>query len=140
MTNPRPPEQAFRLFFAIAMSITAIPILGRILMELRLSHTRTAALVIGASSIDDVVGWLLLGTVSALVSSKFSASELMTRGTGILIYLVVLFAVLRRPLAGAIRKHMDGNGGRLSEGAIALILLLLFVAALTTSKLGVFAI
>ena len=56
MAEPRPPETAFRLFFAIAMSITAIPILGRIFMELRLSHTRTAAMVIGAASIDDVAG------------------------------------------------------------------------------------
>ena len=50
LAAPRPPELGFRLFFAIAMSITAIPILGRIFMELGLSHTRTAALTIGAAA------------------------------------------------------------------------------------------
>ena len=60
----------FRLFFAVAMSITAIPILGRIFMELGLSHTRTAALTIGAAAIDDVAGWLLLGVVSLIVRRR----------------------------------------------------------------------
>ena len=45
------PLFGFQLFFAVAMSITAIPVLGRILMELGLSHTRTAALTIGAAAI-----------------------------------------------------------------------------------------
>ena len=54
---------------ATAMSITAIPILGRIFMELGVSHTRTAALTIAAAAFDDIVGWLLLGTVSAIVAS-----------------------------------------------------------------------
>src|SRR5690349_20824855 len=67
--GPRPDALGFRLFFAIAMSITAIPILGRIFMELRLSHTRTAALTIGAAAIDDVAGWLLLGMVTLLVKN-----------------------------------------------------------------------
>ena len=48
------PLVGFQLFFAVAMSITAIPILGRIFMELGLAHTRTAALTIGAAAIDDV--------------------------------------------------------------------------------------
>ncbi len=55
------PLFGFTLFFAVAMSITAIPVLGRILMELGLSHTRTAALTIGAAAIGDVSGWIILG-------------------------------------------------------------------------------
>src|SRR5438105_12240256 len=43
LAEPRPPLFGFRQFLAIAMSITAIPILGRIFIELRLSRTRTAA-------------------------------------------------------------------------------------------------
>lgn len=140
MAEPRPPELAFRLFFAIAMSITAIPILGRIFMELRLSHTRTAALVIGAASIDDVAGWLLLGAVSALVSSSFSAGALLLRAGGVAVYLVVVLRVLRPLVAGAIVRDMDRRGGELGQGAIALILLLVFVSAIVTSSLGVFAI
>ncbi|MDB4965509.1 MAG: sodium:proton antiporter, partial [Myxococcales bacterium] len=58
LTDGTPQLVGFRLFFAVAMSITAIPILGRIFMELGLAHTRTAALTIGAAAIDDVTGWL----------------------------------------------------------------------------------
>jgi len=72
LPGPRPALLGFRLFFGIAMSITAIPILGRIFMELKLSHTRTAALTIGAAAIDDVTGWLLLGVVTLIVQQQFS--------------------------------------------------------------------
>jgi len=68
------PLFGFQLFFAVAMSITAIPILGRIFMELGLAHTRTAALTIGAAAIDDVSGWMILGAISLLVKGAFSWS------------------------------------------------------------------
>ena len=70
--SERVPLSGFQLFFAVAMSITAIPILGRIFMELGLSHTRTATLTIGAAAIDDVSGWIILGAISLLVKGAFS--------------------------------------------------------------------
>src|SRR4029450_11785099 len=66
------PLFGFQLFFAVAMSITAIPVLGRIFMELGLSHTRTAALTIGAAAIGDVSGWVILGAISLLGKGAFS--------------------------------------------------------------------
>jgi Kef-type K+ transport system membrane component KefB len=50
------PLFGFQLFVAVAMSTTAIPILGRIFMELGLSHPRAAALTIGAAADDEVSG------------------------------------------------------------------------------------
>src|SRR2546428_7341202 len=77
--SERVPLSGFQLFFAVAMSITAIPILGRIFMELGLSHTPTAALTIGAAAIDDVCGWLLLGVVSLIARGGFSWNWLALR-------------------------------------------------------------
>jgi Kef-type K+ transport system membrane component KefB len=137
---PAPSLLGFRLFFAVAMSITAIPILGRIFMELGLSHTRTAALTIGAAAIDDVTGWLLLGVVSLVVEGSFSVSWVVTRFAGLVVYLAVVFLVARPLGKRAVTATLRKNGGRLSSSAIGCILIALFVSASITSNLGVFAI
>jgi K+:H+ antiporter len=136
---PRPDLFAFRLFFAVAMSITAIPILGRIFMELGLSHTRTAALTIGAAAIDDVAGWLILGAISLMVAGQFSLGWAAPRVVLLAAYLAVIFFGLRPVLKRAVASHLHRRGS-LTTPAIGLILLLLFASGMVTSTLGVFAI
>ena len=129
----------FRLFFAVAMSITAIPILGRIFMELGLSHTRTAALTIGASAVDDVSGWLILGAISLLVKGAFTWGWALPRIAGLAAYLGIVFFLLRPVLKRAIARQIERHGGmRLTM--VPYMLLLLFASATMTSMLGVFAI
>src|SRR5206468_2555466 len=140
LTDGTPPLTGFRLFFAVAMSITAIPILGRIFMELGLSHTRTAALTIGSAAIDDVTGWLLLGVVSLIVEGAFSGTWIATRAAGLAVYLAFVFLVARPLTRRAVAAHLARHGGRLQPAAIGLILIGLFVSAAVTSNLGVFAI
>ncbi|MCU1276713.1 MAG: sodium:proton antiporter [bacterium] len=137
---PAPSLTGFRLFFAVAMSITAIPILGRIFMELGLSHTRTAALTIGAAAVDDVTGWLLLGVVSLIVQGAFSTRWVAMRAAGLALYLAFVFLVARPLAKRAVARHLATHGGRLSPAAIGLIFIGLFVSAAITSNLGVFAI
>ncbi len=139
LAEPRPHLFGFRLFFAVAMSITAIPILGRIFMELGLSHTRTAALVIGSAAIDDVVGWLLLGTVSLLVADQFTWGFLVKRLVLLAAYAAFVFLLLRPLLKRFLAWAMARDNG-LSHATIASLLLVLFGSALVTSHLGVFAI
>lgn len=136
---PEVPVLGFRLFFAVAMSIRAIPILGRIFMELGLSHTRTAALTISAAAIDDVSGWLILGAISLIVKGAFSWGWAIPRLAGLAAYLAVVFLVVRKPLRRALSGHLEQNGG-LRMTAVPWMLLLLFVSATITSRLGVFAI
>jgi Kef-type K+ transport system membrane component KefB len=133
------PLFGFQLFFAVAMSITAIPILGRIFMELGLSHTRTAALTIGAAAIDDVSGWMILGAISLLVKGAFSWGWALPRVIGLAAYLVLVFFVVRKPLRRAIATHVARYGG-LRLTAIPYIVIVLFISAAITSNLGVFAI
>jgi Kef-type K+ transport system membrane component KefB len=135
----KPPLFGFRLFFGVAMASTAIPILGRIFMELGLSHTRTAALTIGAAAIDDVSGWLILGAIALMVQGQFSPGWALPRVLGLAAYLAVVFAVVRPLLKRAVKAHLDRHG-RLQMGAVAWMLVLLFVSAAITSQLGVFAI
>src|SRR2546428_1652231 len=92
------------------MSITAIPILGRIFMELGLSHTRTAALTIGAAAIDDVSGWMILGAISLLVKGAFSWSWVLTRVACLSVYVASLFLVVRQPLQRTITAPFAPHG------------------------------
>ena len=135
----RPDAFGFGLFFAIAMSITAIPILGRIFMELRLSHTRTAALTIGAAAIDDVVGWLLLGVVTLLVQGSMQPARLAMKIGALLAYAAFVFLVARPLLKKWIAAHFARHGG-LQTSAVAALLIVLFVSGAITSNIGVFAI
>jgi len=133
------PLSGFQLFFAVAMSITAIPILGRIFIELGLSHTRTAALTIGAAAIDDVSGWIILGAISLLVKGAFSWGWAVPRVAGLAAYLALVFFVLRKPLRRAIADHLARHG-EMRLTFVPYVVILLFASAAITSNLGVFAI
>src|SRR2546427_7425613 len=69
----------YRLFMAVALSITAIPILGRIMMELGITRTRLGAIAITAAAMDDLTGWTLLAIVSALTTAQFSVTGFATQ-------------------------------------------------------------
>ena len=140
MAAPRPPELGFRLFFAIAMSITAIPVLGRIFMELGLTHTRTATITIAAAAIDDVMGWLLLGIIATIITAQFQINNLILRLAGLLSYLLFIFFVARRLLQKLVQKHLAKYGGELQNIGIAWLIIVLLISAIITSRLGVFAI
>ncbi|KAJ1971395.1 K(+)/H(+) antiporter, partial [Dimargaris verticillata] len=60
----------FVLFMGVAMSITAFPVLARILTELNMLHTTVGVVTIGASAVDDVISWCLLALVLAVLSSS----------------------------------------------------------------------
>jgi Kef-type K+ transport system membrane component KefB len=140
MADPRPSELGFRLFFAIAMSITAIPVLGRIYMELGLSHTRTAAITIAAAAINDVMGWLLLGSIAAIITARFEISNFALRLVGLFAYIAAAFFLVRPFIRRMIDNHLSKHGGELQNTGIAWLTILLFISAIITSNLGVFAI
>jgi len=69
--------QAFVLFVAMALSITAMPVLGRIMIEFNLAKTRLGTLTITAAAVDDAVGWLLFALISAMVSAQFHLGRVL---------------------------------------------------------------
>ncbi|HKD20114.1 MAG TPA: cation:proton antiporter [Thermoanaerobaculia bacterium] len=133
------PELAFRLFIATAISITAIPVMGRILMHRRLTRTRMGLTSISAAAVEDVLGWLLLGAVVAMSTrgrADLSALALSLAGVaalGVAFWAVGRFAVSRWSVPRA-------PTGGLSPGALAGVLVVVFTAATATNALGVFSI
>ncbi|MGW7663738.1 cation:proton antiporter [Streptomyces sp. NPDC054756] len=86
---------AFATFMGTAMSVTAFPVLARILTENKLMDTRVGALSLASAAIDDVLAWCLLAYVSALVSSDGDYADLARIGTLSVVYVAVMLVVVR---------------------------------------------
>ncbi len=135
LPEPRPSTTSFVLIFAVSMSITALPVLGRIFAETGLAKHRAGAIAISAAAVDDVIGWLLLGAVSLLIAGSFSISWVVLRALGICALCGLAFYGVR-PL---VRRYFAARDDRLEHGGIAIVLVLLFACALATSQLGLHA-
>ena len=138
---PSLPQLGFQLFLCIALSISALPIMGRILLEMKLERTAIGAMGISAAAIDDVVGWVLLALATALVSSGFDGWKLLAQVAGVITFFVVLQKFvgpwLRRLWA---RSQQRQPSGSMSPSFLTLLLLVLFSCCLISNRLGVFAI
>ena len=135
---PGLPRLPCALFVATAFSITALPVLGRILLELDLAQTRLGVLAISAAAINDVVGWLLLAMLTALSLSQFDLSTFSLRVAGVAVFVVVVVFLVRPLLRRVIRATMP-RPGTLSPSLFAILLAVVFSAGMVTYRLGVFA-
>lgn len=139
---------ASALFIATAFSITALPSLGRMMIEFKITRQPIGVIAISAAAINDVIGWLLLALVTALALTQFSAADF-----GLKVLLVAGFFLtwwfLMRPLmkrlirisqAGRAPMGEKAGRGRLTHNLLGIMLAGIFVSAITTYQLGIFAI
>ena len=129
--------RAFALFMGISMSITAFPVLARILAERRLLNTPVGSMALTCAAVDDVTAWTLLAFVVAVVSSAGSLTTvlgtlLLTAGFALAMLLLVRPAL--RPLLAA----TEGDTA-FSKERLAVVMALVFASALTTEVIGVHA-
>ena len=134
---PRPDAFAFALFMGIGMSITAIPILGRIFAELRLTGSRLATIAIGAAAIEDGVGWLGLGVVALMAQGQFAWTWIAQR--------IGLLAICLGAILHLGKAYSERCNARLARDArlnadLAWPILALLLAAAATSAIGVFSV
>lgn len=140
---PELPEFGFKLFVCIALAISALPIMGRILLEMRLERTPMGVTAISAAAIDDAVGWVFLGVATAIIKQGDSFTWLPFLGQVALIvlYFLVLMKIVGPLLIRAWRRQCAAHSTQtFTPGYLALLLCALFVSALITNKLGIFAI
>lgn len=129
------PFTNFALFMGAAMSITAFPVLARILSERNMLQSRLGTVAIACAAVDDVTGWCILAYIVLLIRSGNSGSSIwLTVGGLIAFALVMVYGVQR--LLRRFETHYQ-ESGRLSENAIALMLLLALLSALFTEWLGI---
>lgn len=133
----------FQLFVCVALSISALPIMGRILLEMKLERTALGASAISAAAIDDAIGWVFLGVATALVKQGDTFSWLPFLGQAglIALYFFVLIKVIGPLIIKAWRRQCEQyQTDTFTPGFLALLFCALFVSSLITNKLGIFAI
>ena len=141
--SPQADALVSSLFIGTALSITALPILGRILMEFHMARTPLGVIAISAAAINDVVGWLLLALVSTLAVSNFDA---VTFGVKVLLVLgfLLLWQWGVRPVMRRVIRYFErdqaADGDDLHPHLLGIALAMVFVSGMTTYKLGIFAI
>jgi Kef-type K+ transport system membrane component KefB len=131
---------SFSLFMGTALAITAIPVLGRIMVELGIQRTRLGAITIASAAIDDAIGWILLATVTAVVHGGIEIW-----GTLWMIALTVIFAatmifVARPLLVRWARWTMRHGNGELTINHLAALLVIVLLTSIATNVIGIFAI
>jgi Kef-type K+ transport system membrane component KefB len=126
---------SFALFMGAAMSITAFPVLARILSERNMLRSRLGTVAIGCAAVDDATGWCILAYIVVLIRSAHSATSIWYMLGGNLIFAVIMIYVVRPLLRGYEKVYRET--GALSENLMALMLLLVLVSALCTESLGI---
>jgi Kef-type K+ transport system membrane component KefB len=134
------PWLGFVLFMGVSMCITAIPTLGRIMLEMGITKTPLATITITAAAVGDAAGWILLAAVAALTRAEFDGLKTVSMIVATLAF--ALFMVwLARPLLCRLTRAMVAAGkGDLGVNSLAVILALLFVCSAVTNRIGIFAI
>ncbi|QFY44201.1 sodium:proton antiporter [Candidatus Methylospira mobilis] len=137
--SPDADRIASALFVATAFSITALPILGRILMDFKLTREPLGVIAISAAAINDVVGWLLLALITELTLTHFQPASFGIKIAWVIgFFLFMCFAV--RPVAGHWLGKSSLQRGELSNNVFGGVLIAVFLSAMATYKLGIFAI
>jgi Kef-type K+ transport system membrane component KefB len=127
------------LFIGTAFSITALPILGRIMIEFGITSTSIGVIAISAAAINDVIGWVLLAMVSALSVSQFHFQDLGQVILSIVLFIAVCFFAVR-PLMKVSIRHFRTQQDPLTANLMGIIIFMIFLSAMSTYKIGIFAI
>ncbi len=98
----------FAVFLGTAMSVTAFPVLARILADNRLTDTRIGLLALAGAAVDDVLAWCLLAYVSALVRADGDFASLVRIAVWSTLYVVAMLLVVRPLLAALVRRWAAG--------------------------------
>jgi Kef-type K+ transport system membrane component KefB len=129
------PLAHFALFLGVAMSITAFPVLARILADTGLTRTDLGRLALTCAAVGDVTAWCLLAFVVGVVQSQQGSAlmaSLLTLG-----YIGVMFVVVR-PAIVKWSRQLDARD--IDRNAVATVLVAMLVSALTTEWIGIHAI
>jgi len=128
---------AMALFLGAAMSVTAFPVLARVLTERNLLATKVGALTIICAAVGDVTAWCILASIVAYVRSGAALGALAVTVAGSLVYAGVMLRGVR-PLFARIETYYRTRG-RMTPEVMAAVVFLLLASAWTTESLGIHA-
>ncbi len=130
------PFYSFALFLGIAMSITAFPVLARILDERKLTSTPVGTTAIACAAVDDVTAWSLLAFVVAFTTSGGAFATLSITLLLALLFVLAMVYLVRPSLARVLDPENPEATGR---GRMAIVVAVMLLSALATELIGIHA-
>lgn len=127
---------SFSLFMGIAMSITAFPVLARIVQERGIHKTRLGTIVITCAAADDITAWCILAVVIAIVKAGSFVSSLYVIGLAIAYVFLMLFVV--KPFLKRI-GDLYGQKNNIKKSVVAIFFLTLIVSSYLSEIIGIHA-
>ena len=118
----------FVAFVAVAMCVSAIPVIAKTLMEMHLLHRNVGQLILCAATIDDVVGWLLLSVVAAMAVTGVRTHQVLV-SVAWLIALIVICLTVARPVVGLTARLAARSKDPGPTIAVVVLVVLGFAAA-----------
>jgi Kef-type K+ transport system membrane component KefB len=135
LASPGTSFNAFALFIGVAMSITAFPVLARILEDRAMTQTQLGSIALTCAAVDDVTAWCILALVIALVKSTGIGISAITIVLTLIFAASMFFVV--RPQLGRLIKEPDSQLHR--RRLIPIILAFVLACALLTETIGIHA-
>lgn len=124
---------AFSLFLGISMSVTAFPVLARILTDRGMQGTRMGIVALTCAAVDDATAWCLLAFVVGVTQARVWGAGITLLLT--LVYIVVMFAVLRPLVLKAVARW--ANKPVLDQPVMAVICVVMLLSSLATEFIGI---
>jgi len=126
----------FALFLGVSLSVTAFPVLARILTDRGIQKTRMGTVSLTCAAVDDVTAWCLLAFLIAVAKANVSAAAVTVALTGLYVAFMMLVArplIIRAVRAQELRESV-------SQSAIAVVVVALLLSTLATEAAGIHAI
>jgi Kef-type K+ transport system membrane component KefB len=127
---------AFSLFIGVSMSVTAFPVLARILTDRRVQSTRLGVTALSCAAIGDVSAWSLLALVTGVIQSRVGDAALTVLWVLVYVTAMLLWA---RPLLRWLFAHLHVEGEPASRTALAVLFTALLLSAVATEAIGIHA-
>ena len=125
----------FALFMGVSLSVTAFPVLARILSELKIHKSRLGGLALICAAVGDVTVWCLLALVVSIL--KDTPDEALVTVAGTLLFITVMVFIVR-PLISRSLKWFE-KLDHMTESGLAIVLVAVLSSALVTEAIGIHA-
>jgi len=131
---PGVPFTIFALFLGVSLSVTAFPVLARILTDRKMNKSNLGVIALTCAAVDDVTAWCLLALLVSVAQAE-PGRVLITVGlTAAFIFTMLLL----RPLLLRLVRYQESRGP-MTQGSVAAILVSLLLTALATEWIGIHA-
>jgi Kef-type K+ transport system membrane component KefB len=126
----------FALFAGVSLSVTAFPVLARILTDRRVAQTPLGVTAIACAAVDDVTAWCLLAIVSGVATSEMNGAAVTL---GLVAVYVAVMLLVARPLLARLSAREDARSGPVSTNVLAVVFACLLLSAVATEAIGIHA-